>query len=289
MILSMTGYGKAVAAFNGFSFEVELKSVNNRFLEVSAKLPGSLFSKEFEIKELIRSKIKRGKITLSISVKFDAGKTSLLNEAKLTETAQMLKQVKKTLKLKEKIQLQHFLTFKELFSPDFLEFSDEHFEVLKNCILEAADKLVEMRKVEGKSLLKDLTERAKIITDSLTQIEVLQKASVADYFTKLQERVQQIIKDIQTYSDRLEFELALLAEKSDITEECVRLRSHLKYFSEVLKNGEEPGRKLNFICQEMHREANTIASKSLSAEITHHSVAIREEVEKIREQIQNIE
>lgn len=285
----MTGYGKAVAAFNGFSFEVELKSVNNRFLEVSAKLPGSLFSKEFEIKELIRSKIKRGKITLSISVKFDAGKTSLLNEAKLTETAQMLKQVKKTLKLKEKIQLQHFLTFKELFSPDFLEFSDEHFEVLKNCILEAADKLVEMRKVEGKSLLKDLTERAKIITDSLTQIEVLQKASVADYFTKLQERVQQIIKDIQTYSDRLEFELALLAEKSDITEECVRLRSHLKYFSEVLKNGEEPGRKLNFICQEMHREANTIASKSLSAEITHHSVAIREEVEKIREQIQNIE
>ena len=289
MILSMTGYGKSVAAFNGFSFEVELKSVNNRFLEVSAKLPGSLFAKEFEIKELIRSKIKRGKVSLSISVKFGAGQDALLNEAKLFETAQMLKQIKKSLKIKEKIQLAHFLNFKELFSPDFLEFTDEHFEVLKTCITEAADQLIEMRKAEGKTLLKDLNERAKIISSTLDEIEKIHRASVDEYFQKLQERVQQIIKDIQNYSDRLEFELALLTEKSDITEECVRLKSHLKYFSEILAKGDEPGRKLNFICQEMHREANTIASKSLSAEITHHSVSIREEVEKIREQIQNIE
>jgi len=146
-----------------------------------------------------------------------------------------------------------------------------------------------MRKAEGKTLLKDLNERAKIISSTLSEIEKIHRASVNEYFQKLQERVQQIIKDIQNYSDRLEFELALLSEKSDITEECVRLKSHLKYFSEILAAGDEPGRKLNFICQEMHREANTIASKSLSAEITHHSVSIREEVEKIREQIQNIE
>lgn len=289
MILSMTGYGKSVAAFNGFSFEVELKSVNNRFLEVSAKLPGSLFAKEFEIKELIRSKIKRGKISLSISVKFGAGQDALINEAKLIETAQMLKQIKKSLDLKEEIQLAHFLNFKELFSPDFLEFTDEHFDVFKKCISEAADNLIEMRKIEGKSLLKDLLERATVITNTLEEIEKIHRDSVNEYFQKLQERVQQIIKDIQNYSDRLEFELALLTEKSDITEECVRLKSHLKYFSEVLTAGDEAGRKLNFICQEMHREANTIASKSLSAEITHHSVSIREEVEKIREQIQNIE
>ncbi len=289
MILSMTGYGKSVAAFNGFSFEVELKSVNNRFLEVSAKLPGSLFAKEFEIKELIRSKIKRGKISLSISVKFGAGQDALINEAKLIETAQMLKQIKKSLDLKEEIQLAHFLNFKELFSPDFLEFTDEHFDVLKKCISEAADNLIEMRKIEGKSLLKDLLERAAVITNTLEEIEKIHRDSVNEYFQKLQERAQQIIKDIQNYSDRLEFELALLTEKSDITEECVRLKSHLKYFSEVLTAGDEAGRKLNFICQEMHREANTIASKSLSAEITHHSVSIREEVEKIREQIQNIE
>lgn len=289
MILSMTGYGKSVAAFNGFSFEVELKSVNNRFLEVSAKLPGSLFAKEFEIKELIRSKIKRGKISLSISVKFGAGQDALINEAKLIETAQMLKQIKKSLDLKEEIQLAHFLNFKELFSPDFLEFTDEHFDVLKKCISEAADNLIEMRKIEGKSLLKDLLERATVITNTLEEIEKIHRDSVNEYFQKLQERVQQIIKDIQNYSDRLEFELALLTEKSDITEECVRLKSHLKYFSEVITAGDEAGRKLNFICQEMHREANTIASKSLSAEITHHSVSIREEVEKIREQIQNIE
>jgi len=285
----MTGYGKSVASVNGFSFEVELKSVNNRFLEVSAKLPGSLFSKEFEIKELLRSKLKRGKVSLSISVKFGAGQDALLNKAKLSETAQMLKQIKKSLNIKGKIKLEHFLNFKELFSPDFLEFSDEHFEVIKKCILEAADKLLEMRKIEGESLLQDLLGRAKMITNTLTEIEKIYRDSVTDYFQKLQERVQQIIKDIQNYSDRLEFELALLSEKADITEECVRLKSHLKYFSEVLTSGDEAGRKLNFICQEMHREANTIASKSLSAEITHHSVLIREEVEKIREQIQNIE
>jgi len=289
MILSMTGYGKSVASFNGFSFEVELKSVNNRFLEVSTKLPGSLFAKEFEIKELIRSKIKRGKISLSISVKFGAGQDALINEAKLIETAQMLRQIKKSLDIKEEIQLAHFLNFKELFSPDFLEFTDEHFEVLNKCISEAVDNLIEMRKIEGKSLLKDLLERAEVITVTLAEIEKIHRDSVNEYFQKLQERVQQIIKDIQNYSDRLEFELALLSEKSDITEECVRLKSHLKYFSEVLTAGDEAGRKLNFICQEMHREANTIASKSLSAEITHHSVSIREEVEKIREQIQNIE
>lgn len=289
MILSMTGYGKSVASFNGFSYEVELKSVNNRFLEVSTKLPGSLFAKEFEIKELIRSKIKRGKISLSISVKFGAGQDALINEAKLVETAQMLKQIKKSLDIKEEIQLAHFLNFKELFSPDFLEFSDAHFEVLKKCISEAVDNLIEMRKIEGKSLLKDLLERAVVITETLAEIEKIHRDSVNEYFQKLQDRVQQIIKDIQNYSDRLEFELALLSEKSDITEECVRLKSHLKYFSEILTVGDEAGRKLNFICQEMHREANTIASKSLSAEITHHSVSIREEVEKIREQIQNIE
>jgi len=213
----------------------------------------------------------------------------LINEAKLIETAQMLKQIKKSLDIKEEIQLAHFLNFKELFSPDFLEFTDEHFEVLKKCISEAADNLIEMRKIEGKSLLKDLLERAAVITDTLAEIEKIHRDSVNEYFQKLQDRVQQIIKDIQNYSDRLEFELALLSEKSDITEECVRLKSHLKYFSEVLTTGDEAGRKLNFICQEMHREANTIASKSLSAEITHHSVSIREEVEKIREQIQNIE
>ncbi|MDP1993660.1 MAG: DUF1732 domain-containing protein, partial [Ignavibacteria bacterium] len=247
MILSMTGYGKSVASFNGFSFEVELKSVNNRFLEVSTKLPGSLFAKEFEIKELIRSKIKRGKISLSISVKFGAGQDALINEAKLIETAQMLKQIKKSLDIKEEIQLAHFLNFKELFSPDFLEFSDEHFEVLKKCISEAVDNLIEMRKIEGKSLLKDLLERAVVITETLAEIEKIHRDSVNEYFQKLQDRVQQIIKDIQNYSDRLEFELALLTEKSDITEECVRLKSHLKYFSEVLTAGDEAGRKLNFI------------------------------------------
>ena len=146
-----------------------------------------------------------------------------------------------------------------------------------------------MRQNEGKELAKDLKRRIKIIDKKVTEIQNESGKSAKSYFDRLKERMQSLVEDITAYSDRLELELALIADKSEITEECVRLRSHLKFFLESMDKDKEPGRKLNFLCQEMNREANTISSKTISTEITHNSVLIKEEIEKIREQIQNIE
>jgi uncharacterized protein (TIGR00255 family) len=127
------------------------------------------------------------------------------------------------------------------------------------------------------------------IESKLKEIEKEAQQSVQEYFNKFKEKIKLLIDNITQYNDRLELELAIIAEKAEITEECVRLRSHLKFFLDSLENDPEPGRKLNFLCQEMNREANTISSKTVSTSITHNTVYIREEIEKIREQIQNIE
>jgi len=146
-----------------------------------------------------------------------------------------------------------------------------------------------MKAKEGGELLKDLSKRIKNIESKLTFVEKEYKSSINNYYSNLRERVKELIADSKLDEDRLTNELALIADKADITEESVRLRSHLKFFLESLKAEDEPGRKLNFLCQEMNREANTISSKSVSTSIIHKVVLIKEEIEKIREQIQNIE
>jgi uncharacterized protein (TIGR00255 family) len=287
----MSGFGKAVSILNGFSLEVEVKSVNNRFLEVSLKLPSSLQNKEFELKELIKNKIKRGKLYVNLNLKSVTENESIinLNEEKLHESLKILKKIRKAIGSKEKIKLEHVLSFRDLFSPELGEFSEENFNHLKDTVAKALDELVKMRKNEGEVLQIDLAMRINSIESFIEKIESIHRKEVENYFSKVKERAKQIVENISDYSDRLEVELAILIEKSDITEEYVRLRSHIKHFKETLKDENEIGRKLNFLCQEMHREGNTIASKSLSAEITYQSILIREEIEKIREQIQNIE
>jgi uncharacterized protein (TIGR00255 family) len=291
MIYSMTGFGKASNSFNGYNFEIEVKSFNNRYLELSLKLPSSLQNREYEIKEYIKSRIKRGKVYINITIKpeGDANTFLFLSETKLNESVSTLKKIRKALKIKDKIKIEHILTFKDLFSPELNEFEEEHFDVLISTLDAALENVITMRKAEGEQLAKDLVLRLDKIEEHLILIENIYREGVDEQFLKLKQRLKQLLDDIATYSERLDVELALMAEKADITEECVRLRSHLKFFKENLKNGVETGRKLNFLCQEMHREANTIASKSLSTEVIHHSVYVREEIEKIREQIQNVE
>jgi len=154
---------------------------------------------------------------------------------------------------------------------------------------QALGEMISMKKKEGKELSKDLHKRIENIENKLKEIEQEAAQSVQEYFNKFKEKIKVLIENIAQYNDRLELELAIIAEKAEITEECVRLRSHLKFFINSLENDDEPGRKLNFLCQEMNREANTISSKTVSTSITHNTVFIREEIEKIREQIQNIE
>ncbi|MGQ9642940.1 MAG: YicC/YloC family endoribonuclease [Ignavibacterium sp.] len=293
MILSMTGYGRASAGNKKFVVDVEIKSINSRYLELYLKLPQLLQSKEYELRELIKSKIKRGKVSVVILLKKNGSVESeiSLDEEKLKNYISLIKQVKKTAKISDKIKLKHLLYSRDIFTTTLEEIPDEEFEVVKNALNSAIDNLFDMKRKEGKELEKDLKNRIKLIEKRLDEIESESAGSVNEHFLKYQEKVKQLLEDKapSVTDERLQLELAILAERSDITEECVRLRSHLKFFLEAVEKEQEPGRKLNFLCQEMNRETNTISSKTLSISITHNTVMIKEEIERIREQIQNIE
>jgi uncharacterized protein (TIGR00255 family) len=291
MIMSMTGFGKGSAGNSKLSAEVEVKSVNSRYLDISLKMSSALSNKEYEIRELIRSKVKRGKIAVIAQIKTSGlveGETALDKE-KLNNFISLLKEIKKTAKLTDKIKLEHLISNRELFLSENTNFTEIEFAFVKRALSDSLDQLIEMKKNEGKELAKDLRKRIEIISDKVEAVRKESIASVAEYFEKLKEKIKLLVQDITPYNDRLELELAVIAERAEITEECVRLKSHLKFFLDSLDKGEEPGRKMNFLCQEMNREANTISSKSISTDITHNIVLVKEEIEKIREQIQNIE
>lgn len=293
MLLSMTGYGRATAGSKKFTVDVEIKSINSRYLELFLKLPQLLQNKEYELREIIRSKIKRGKLSIVILLRKN-GLTEneiSLDENRLKNYISLLKQVKKTAKLTDRIKLDHLLFSRDIFTSSLNELSDEEFEYVKEALSNALDNLLEMKRKEGRELEKDLKKRLKLIEKRLDEIESLTNNSVSEHFKKYQEKVKQLLEDKATslLDERLQLELAIIAEKSDISEECVRLRSHLKFFLEAMEKDSEAGRKLNFLCQEMNRETNTISSKTLSIDITHSTVLIKEEIERIREQIQNVE
>jgi uncharacterized protein (TIGR00255 family) len=291
MIYSMTGFGKGTASKNKISVEAEVKSVNSRFFETSLKLPSILSPYDYEIREFIKTKVQRGKLSVVIHFKKDGienGFVSVDNE-KLSKHISLLRKIKKAASVKDEIKLEHLLASKELFVSQETEISKSEFELVKSALEKAIDKLVSMKKKEGAELSKDLSARIENIVKIVTQIEAEYKKNINDYYDKLKLRIKELLGNAELSEDRLNLELALIADRADITEECVRLRSHLKFFKESVKNEKEPGKKLNFLCQEMNRETNTISSKSISTSIIHYSVLIKEEIEKIREQIQNIE
>ncbi len=290
MINSMTGFGKSVAEKNKISIEAEVKSVNSRFLEIFLKLPPLLSDREYEFREIIRSKIKRGKINVIVQLKRNGNDDlSKINKTRLRNYITLVKEIKKTAKLKDELKLEHILSNREIISASENTLSESEFNFVKQVLKQAVDELVNMRKIEGKELAKDLSKRIKLIENMVVSVERKFKATVNSHFKKLKERLHKLLKDPEIDEQRLNLEMAIMADKADITEECVRLKSHLKFFLESMNNQADPGKKLNFLCQELNREANTISSKSISTFITHKSILIKEEIEKIREQIQNIE
>lgn len=291
MIYSMTGYGKGSSDKGNWLIDIDVKSVNSRYLEIYLKLPSSLMSREYELRDFIKTKIKRGKLSVNIIMKKNGVNEDavVLDEVKLKSYLSLVKQVKKSAKITEKIKLEHLLLSRDLFITGAVELSDAEFNLVKQVVLNALDGLLQMKSKEGAELAKDLKKRLKNIEVILNLIEKETSSSVNESFLKYKEKVKALIEDVADFNERIELELAILAERSDIAEECVRLRSHIKLFLDSLNKEDDPGRKLNFLCQEMNREANTISSKSLSTSITHNSVHIKEEIERMREQIQNIE
>jgi uncharacterized protein (TIGR00255 family) len=248
-------------------------------------------NKEFEVREKVKSRIKRGKVYLNVTVRkgdFEE-RFNEIDPAAVKFAVKLLKEIKKSAKITEKLKLSDLMLFQNMLFKDDNEQASEEFELVAEAIDAAINNLNSMREAEGFELEKELRKRVQIIENALNKIENSSDESVKAYFEKIKEKAKQLVADFSNNHDRLNMELALIAERADVTEECVRLRSHIKMFLDTIAKSDDAGRKLNFIVQEMNREANTINSKSVSSEISHSGISIKEEIEKIREQIQNIE
>ena len=293
MIISMTGYGKAEGQYNAKNYTIELRSVNNKFCEITFKYPKFLYTKDFELKDIVRKKVSRGKISAFITVDSDknAANDFKVDKENIKTYYNVLKDIKKQIKSTEKIKLEHILTFSEFIAKDVSnEIDKDELNFVFDLLNKALDDLISMKVKEGLSLKDDILGRVQIIQDESFIIEQISTANIKTEREKLFTKVELLLGDKKLVDEnRLEQEVILLAEKLDISEECVRLRSHTKYFFEYAESNELAGRRLNFLTQEVNREINTMASKSLNAEISQRVSALKEELEKIREQLQNIE
>jgi len=290
----MTGYGKAEEVKNGVRYLIELRSVNSRFSEVLLKCPKHIYTKEYEIREIIKQKISRGKISVLINLDTSdiANNASVvLDEESLKTQFDILKKIKKKVNSKEKLKLEHILAFSDYFLKDNEDAVDEdEFAFVTKLIKLALENLFEMKRREGTFLEKDIIERIEVLDAESKKIIVLSKERIHEEKRVFNEKLNNFLTDRNILDEkRLEFELALLTERMDITEECVRLKSHIEFFTDSVNSNENVGRRLNFLLQEMNREINTIASKASDAVISQKVSLLKEELEKIREQIQNIE
>ncbi len=291
----MTGYGSAESVGSGVRTLVELRSVNNRFAEISVKLPRQLLSFELEVREMIRAHFQRGKISAFIQIQSDEDQavSVSVNSVKVKAYKELLDTLKRESSLDTPILLEHILRFPDIFEngTPSLDNVDQLWPLVKALLQEAIVRLKAMRRREGEELSVDFSKRVAEIEDTLAVITILASDNLEAVRKRLTAKVEAIAGKDLTYSrDRLEMELILAADKLDITEELTRFASHNKFFLEELSNDESgTGRKLNFLLQEQLREANTIASKSQNAEISQKIVQIKEDLEKIREQLQNIE
>jgi uncharacterized protein (TIGR00255 family) len=288
----MTGYGRAEVTRQGITAIAELRSVNNRFLEVSARLPRTLAIRENDVKEVLRRTLQRGKINVGVTIERQSGEEVALrvNAAAAKDVRKLLRDLKKSTGLKDRITLDHVLHFSEVIEQKEIPDEDElEWEVAQEALVQAAEQLKAMREQEGRELEKDFRHRLELMEANLAKVEVLSREQVPAEKERLRERIAQLVEKDKFDLGRFEMEVAILADRLDVTEECVRFRSHTKFFRTAISDPEPAGRKLNFLLQEMNREANTIGSKSSSAEIAHIVVSVKEELERVREQVQNIE
>jgi uncharacterized protein (TIGR00255 family) len=293
VVASMTGFGRAEVNNNGITVRTEVRSVNSRYLDLTLRLPHNFSQREKEIKDIVRTFLNRGNLNIIVKIERDSNDVVPLkvNKAAAKSYYKLLNEIRKAVKLHEQVKLEHLLTFSDVLEPVDEEETDEtEWELVQESVRQALENLNAMRVQEGCELAADLEKRIRWMDETLNEVEKLSKERIPEERKNLHERIAELIEDkFVIDQNRLELEIALLVDKLDVTEECVRYRSHNKYFLEALNKNEASGRKLNFLVQEMNREANTIGSKSSDATIAHMIVGLKEELEKIREQLQNIE
>ena len=292
MVKSMTGYGRAVETVNGREFTVEIRSVNNRYLDCSVKLPRMLTFGEDGVKQAVKAAISRGKVDVFITQRCEGSSdvNVTLNADVVAGYVSAMRQMAEQFKLREDISVALVSQMPDVFTVDKPQVDEEQLLAdLMGVVKEALTNFNAMREREGQALKNDLTTRGNTIRSLVSQVEEGSAQTVADYRARLYSKLQEVLVNTAIDEGRILTEAAIFADKVAVDEETVRLRSHLEQMDSMLASGGAIGRKLDFLLQEMNREANTIGSKCTDLRLARVVVDIKAELEKIREQTQNIE
>jgi len=292
MVRSMTGFGRGSSKGASVSFTVEIKSVNSRYLEFNCRLPKGYLFLEDKLKALVQSRVSRGKIEMFITIDQSADDeiTVELNRSYAEAYVKALNELSSSYGLQNNVSAADFIGNSDMFKITKSEVDEEAVtKVAIDAANEALDKFIAMREIEGERMAQDVKNRAELILSKVSFVEEKSPETVAAYRQRLEARIKELLEGANYDETRVIAETAIYADKVAVAEETVRLRSHIDQMTSMLEGDAPVGRKLDFIVQEMNREANTIGSKSQNLEITGAVVDIKSEIEKIREQIQNIE
>ena len=292
LIKSMTGYGRAVETVNGREFTVEIRSVNNRYLDCTVKLPRAVSFAEDAVKQAVKASVSRGKVDVFVTVKSDNGDDTKvsLNRTAVEGYLSAMRQMVSEFGVQDDISVSAISRMPEVFTVEKPEVDEEQLQAdLMGVVRKALDGYDTMRTAEGAALDADLRSRGDTILELVCQVETGSEQTVIDYRTRLENKLKEVLASTAIDESRILTEAAIFADKIAVDEETVRLRSHLRQMNTMLDGGGAVGRKLDFLLQEMNREANTIGSKCSDARLARIVVDIKAELEKIREQTQNIE
>ncbi len=293
MIKSMTGFAQLVFSDKDLQITLAVRTYNNRFLDINLRLNNAFYPLEDRIKTYIASRLSRGRVEISIQLvsqeKLRNGNIGL-NWPLARTYHGLLTELKERLKIPGPVDLGHLLSLKDIVVYQEGAFSEETlWRKLSSPLKKVFDSLQKMRSEEGRNLGRDLLERLGSVQKVADQISLKIPVVVGAYQSRLKDRIEKLARGVEVDPNRLAQEVAILADRSDISEELIRLGSHIKQFKTLFKELQPVGKKMEFLLQEMNRETNTIGSKSIDSEISHHVVSIKAELEKLREQVQNIE
>ncbi|HHW30203.1 MAG TPA: YicC family protein [Clostridiaceae bacterium] len=292
MIRSMTGFGRCIYQQDGREFQVEIKTVNHRYTDIFIKMPRNIMFLEDKVRDLISKNLSRGKIDVYILYKSltETSKLIFLDEAVAASYMEAVKKLRDKYGLKDDISVSLISQFPEVFRVENVQEDEEAiWSVLQVAVQNALDALIKMREQEGETLKKDLIQKAESLESTIDRITLRAPEVVKEYKIKLENRIKELLEQQTIDESRIATEVAFFADRCSIDEELVRLRSHMHQFVDTLNMEQPVGRKLDFLIQEINREVNTIGSKANDLEITKNIIELKSEIEKMREQVQNIE
>ncbi len=292
MIQSMTGFGRGEAANEKYKVTIEMKSVNHRYLDLSVRLPRKLNFYEPAIRNQVKEFAKRGKIDIFVSMEQlqENAESIQYNPQIAAAYLSGISQMADEFSVDGTIQAYQLARFPDVFTKAEEDDNEEEWiPIVTQALRDACEKFAESRRIEGEKLAKDLSEKLDHISDLVDKIETRSPQIVEEYRKKITEKVEQLLGDTQIDENVLATEIVMFSDKICVDEEMVRLRTHVEHVKETLAAGENIGRKLDFLIQEMNREANTTLSKANDSEVSEYGIDLKTEIEKIREQIQNIE